>query len=173
MGFFIKETKHGRGVFTDAPIPEGTLIEECPVVEIPLGSITRTKEGTVRVPKASAISPMVQLSRYTFFWTQSLSALALGNGSLYNHENLPNMRPVPNYQKRTISFFSLRDIKKGEELTINYQYKPTSKASIQVEKEIEALSAQECSWYEKLYKKNEDRTLEMYRQLLESKNEKK
>jgi hypothetical protein len=48
------------------------------------------------------------------------SAVVLGYGSLYNHENPANMRYESDPQKNVIRFIAVRDIAVGEELTINY-----------------------------------------------------
>jgi hypothetical protein len=50
----------------------------------------------------------------------SCHCLALGYGSMYNHDNPSNMRYQANPHARTLNFFAIRDIDCNEELTVNY-----------------------------------------------------
>ena len=63
----------GRGVFAGSPIQNGDLIEICPVIVL--------KEGEMELLDKTS------LYDYYFLWgdEQTLCALALGFGSLYNH----------------------------------------------------------------------------------------
>ena len=66
-----------------------------------------------------------ELKKLVFNWgvlanTTDSQALALGFGSLHNHDNPSNMRYVADPENLTLQFFAVRDIKAGEELTINY-----------------------------------------------------
>lgn len=62
------------------------------------------------------------LGRYTFAWDDRTGsvALALGRVSLLNHSYTPNLAAEKRVAARTIVFVALRDVDKGEELTINY-----------------------------------------------------
>ena len=100
--------RKGRGVFTSEAIEADNLIEICPVVvcseeDLPLIHKTR-------------------LHDYYFLWgdDETKCALALGYGSLYNHEYTPNARYEVDFEEETICFYSLRVIKAGEEITVNY-----------------------------------------------------
>jgi SET domain-containing protein len=100
--------RKGRGVFTSAPIEEGDLIEICSVVvcgEDDLPLIHKTK-----------------LHDYYFLWgdDEKKCAIALGYGSLYNHEYKPNARYEVDFEEETISFYALTSIKAGEEISVNY-----------------------------------------------------
>ena len=46
--------------------------------------------------------------------------LALGYGSLYNHDNPANLRYEADAPERLLRFIAARDVAAGEELTINY-----------------------------------------------------
>jgi hypothetical protein len=48
------------------------------------------------------------------------SALALGYGTLYNHDSPANMRYEVDRQSRLIRFIAVRNIFADEELTVNY-----------------------------------------------------
>ena len=102
-------TAKGRGVFAQCDFAEGAVVEECPVI-------------LLTIP-FDLLPP--QLQNVVFSWgvlakTDSSTALALGYGSLYNHDNPANMRYVANPARCTLSFIAVRDIRSGEELTINY-----------------------------------------------------
>ena len=48
------------------------------------------------------------------------NALSLGFGSMYNHDNPANLRYEASVENESMRYFAVRDIKKDEELTINY-----------------------------------------------------
>lgn len=107
----VKETgtPKGRGVFAGRDYRVGDLIEESPVVfiEAPFDELP------------SAMRTIV------FNWgalsgSRPGHALALGYGSLYNHDNPANMRYAADPHRRLLRFVAARDIGRGEELTINY-----------------------------------------------------
>jgi hypothetical protein len=74
---------------------------------------------TIREELPEALQTMV------FHWEwlpdgNGTSALALGYGTLYNHDNPANMRYEVDRQSRLIRFIAVRNISAGEELTVNY-----------------------------------------------------
>lgn len=105
----------GRGVFARGFIAAGTLIERVPMLVVPESATY----GTV-------------LSDYAFEWSKGKVALALGYGSIYNHSYQPNARYEDNTD-RTKSYLAIRDIPSGEEITINYNGIPTSRAPVDFE----------------------------------------
>lgn len=104
----------GRGVFARRPIEEGEVIETCPVLVLPSGSIEDLSAG---------------LDAYVFEWGRGRLALALGYGSLYNHSYRPNACYV-DLPDRTKLFTAIRDIAAGEEITVNYNGEPDDRASV-------------------------------------------
>jgi hypothetical protein len=52
--------------------------------------------------------------------TEPCIALALGQGSLYNHANPANMMYQADIETQTLNYFAARDIVDGEELSVNY-----------------------------------------------------
>lgn len=98
----------GRGVFTTAVIQSGTLIEVCPVIVIPKDQV-QIVHSTI-------------LHDYYFLWgdEEKEAALALGFGSLYNHETMANATYEMDFNNLNIEIYALRDIAPGEEITINY-----------------------------------------------------
>lgn len=93
-------------MFTSEPITPGDLIEISPVVVLPA--------------KDLKLIHQTHLHDYYFLWEKSQCAIALGYGSLYNHAMNPNADYGMDYEDRSISFFAIRAIDAGEEITINY-----------------------------------------------------
>lgn len=96
----------GRGVFAGEDIAEGTVLEKAPVLVLPNDSVED--------------SPLIH---YVYCWTEKTCALALGFGSMYNHSFDPNARYDDVGIKQKV-FTAVRDIKAGEEVTINYNGEP-------------------------------------------------
>lgn len=110
--FIAQSTLGGRGVFTGVPIKKGDLIEICPVIVM--------KEGEM------AVLDTTTLYDYYFLWgdDQKLCAVALGFGSLYNHDCPSNSDYHMDFDELTIEIFAVRDIEAGDEITINYHGDP-------------------------------------------------
>lgn len=98
----------GLGVFALRPITAGELIERAPAIVLSPGE-TRLIAQTV-------------LKKYYFEWgkDQGDSALVLGCGFLYNHSYDPNADYFRRLDEREIHFVAARDIREGEEISINY-----------------------------------------------------
>lgn len=105
-----KDRKKGRGVYTNRPFKKGELVEECELLLLPLAHVPLEIEGHV------------------FEFTRRTAAIALGNGSLYNHSDHPNCYFYFNYRKQKLLFRTLRTIRRGEELTVEYGYDEELKA---------------------------------------------
>ena len=101
--YFAPSGQIGRGVFTTAIIPDGSIIEICPVIIIPAHEVD-----------------------YYFIWGEDddQAAIALGYGSLYNHSYKPNANFSLNLDDRTIEIIAIKDIEAGEEITFNYHGDP-------------------------------------------------
>ncbi len=100
--------KKGRGVFTSKAIPAETLIETSPVIVL-------SPEDRQKVEDTG-------LYYYIFEWGDATDhgAVGLGYVSMYNHESPSNCEYLMDYEEKTISIVTMRPIKAGEELTINY-----------------------------------------------------
>ncbi|MFM7055989.1 MAG: SET domain-containing protein [Planctomycetota bacterium] len=96
----------GRGVFAREFIPAGTIFERVPLLVLPAKEVLGFDEGGV-------------LWQYVFEYGRKNVALALGFGSLYNHSYSPNAR-YDDAGRQIKEYRALRDIQKGEEITINY-----------------------------------------------------
>ncbi|HVK54130.1 MAG TPA: SET domain-containing protein-lysine N-methyltransferase [Burkholderiales bacterium] len=109
---YLKDTgaAKGMGAFASRNFSAGELIEECPVI-------------LFKVP----FSPPGELRRRVFSWLALVknggpyaTAVALGFGSMYNHDDSANMRYEADAENATLKFTATRDIKADEELMINY-----------------------------------------------------
>ena len=98
----------GRGVFTSERITADTIIEISPV-------IVMQQEDRVHLDKTL-------LHDYIFEWGKNKDqcCMALGLIPMYNHSYRSNCEYYMDFEDNTISVKTMRDIDKGEELTINY-----------------------------------------------------
>ena len=105
---FASSGKKGRGVFTSEAIAENTVIEISPVIVMTLDD-RRLLDQTL-------------LHDYIFEWGHGKKqcCVALGYVSLYNHSYRSNCEYVMDYENELISVKTVRFIKAGEELFINY-----------------------------------------------------
>jgi len=100
--------KRGRGVFAAENIPIATVIEISPVVVLSAKD-RKHVEKTV-------------LFDYIFEWGKKTkkACIALGYLSLYNHAYDANCDYEMDYETKLMSIKTVREIKKGEELFVNY-----------------------------------------------------
>lgn len=98
----------GRGVFTSKRIAAGTIVETAPV-------IVMSMEDRVHLDKTL-------LHDYIFEWgyKNDRCCMALGYVPLYNHSYRSNCEYEMDYEHDLIHIKAVRDIRKGEELFINY-----------------------------------------------------
>jgi SET domain-containing protein len=95
----------GYGCFARCDIDKDFLVE---------------KATTLLIPKAIFVSSASEiLSNYVFAFDENNVVLALGMGSLFNHSGHPNVS-FECANDQCVYFVSLRPIKTGEELTIDY-----------------------------------------------------
>ena len=98
----------GRGVFASEKIPAETIIEISPV-------LVMSAKDRKQVEKT-------MLFDYIFEWGigEKQACIALGYLSLYNHAYNANCNYEMDYDHNLITIKTVRAIKKGEELFINY-----------------------------------------------------
>ena len=108
----------GRGVFATEAIQMNTTIEIAPVIVL-------TKDHRIIVEQTL-------LYDYIFEWgeDQKSAAVALGYVSIYNHTIHPNCVYEMDYENETISIITIKDIKVGEELFINYNAEVDQASSV-------------------------------------------
>lgn len=114
----IRKNVHGRGVYATQPYNNGEIIEVCQVLLI---CRTDTK-----------IIDQTCLYNYYYSWGKNSyqAAIALGNGSLYNHSYSPNAIYKNDIKSNLIRFVAIRDIRLGDEITVNYNGNPDSKKKL-------------------------------------------
>ena len=105
--------RKGRGVFAGQRIKAGTLIESCPVI------LFDVVQGESHL-----------LEEYAFRWSKKKVAIALGNGSLYNHSYQPNAEYLQDKDNKCILVYALKDIPKGTEICFNYNGHPENKTKL-------------------------------------------
>ena len=100
----------GRGVFARGDIKKGEVIERCPVILVSRADTSNLKESI--------------LVTYFFYFGKSKEklAIALGFGSIYDHSYEPNATYKVKPREKVIEFTAIKDIKKDEEITVNYNF---------------------------------------------------
>lgn len=109
-----KLPKAGRGVFTKETIKKGAIIERCPVLEIP-------KQDNECINKTMLVEYVYYLGK-----NKDRLTLVLGFGSIYNHAYTPNASYKALLEEGVVEFIALKDIRKDEEITVNYNQDPVS-----------------------------------------------
>lgn len=99
-----------RGVFARWDIKKGEIIERCPVILVPRYDTSNLNESI--------------LVTYFFYFGKNKErlAIALGFGSIYDHSYEPNATYNLKFREKIIEFSALKDIKKDEEITVNYNF---------------------------------------------------
>ncbi len=100
----------GRGVFATQDLKKDEVIERCPVIVSPDKDLPHLRQ--------------TELYNYYFMWGEGndQAAVCLGYGSLYNHSYSPNATYKKHFAEQVIDFVAIKDIAKGEEITVNYNY---------------------------------------------------
>ncbi len=98
----------GRGVFTKKAIKADTVVEISPVI--------------VMCKKDREYLDKTLLHDYIFEWgkLKDKCCMALGFVPMYNHSYKSNCEYFMDFDNDTITVKTVRDIKKGAEVTINY-----------------------------------------------------
>ena len=100
----LRDPKKGRGVYAQIEIPKDSVIEICQLLFVDLKNVPHELEG------------------YVYEYKKNVAAVALGNGSLYNHSNKANASFSFDRKKQLLIITAKRKIHVGEEITINYRY---------------------------------------------------
>lgn len=106
--FIAPTEKMGRGVFTSEEIKVDTLVEISPVL---IMSLNERK-----------LLDQTLLHDYIFEWGENKDqcCMALGYVPVYNHSFSSNCEYEMDFEQEVISIKTIRAIKAGEELFINY-----------------------------------------------------
>lgn len=98
--------RHGLGVFARCDIGKGEVVEHCPVLLLDPRDAQTLAEGS--------------LSGYMYDWDDGRSAIALGCGSLYNHDPDPSAEYRQGADGASLIVKARRHIATGDEITIDY-----------------------------------------------------
>jgi uncharacterized protein len=108
---YVRETgtTKGRGVYASRAYEAGEVVEDCPVILF-TGAFASVPD---------------EVRKLLFNWgfladVRSTHCLALGYGSMYNHDNPANMRYEADTERSLLRFIAARPISPNEELTVNY-----------------------------------------------------
>ncbi len=112
----ISPTLHIRGMVATVDIKKGAIIERCPVILVPKSEQEHLFKTKVK--------------NYFFDWTKKECAVVLGYGSLVNHSFTPNAIYKWDYKGKFMLYVAISDIKKGEEVLINYNGIPNDETPL-------------------------------------------
>ena len=115
-------SKKGRGVYTTKNIPANTIVEISPVI------VLNSKERK--------IVEATKLYNYIFEWGEikKQGCIALGYVSLYNHDYNANCDYEMDFEHQLITIRTVKTVKKGEELFVNYNAEPNNKTKVWFDK---------------------------------------
>ncbi len=102
----------GKGAFAKKDIKNNTIIDVANVILIPNKDYNKIKKTV--------------LYDYCYIWEDPKhkpefeNAITLSISQFINHSYEPNIKYLYDYKEKAIEFSAIRDIKEGEELTVNY-----------------------------------------------------
>lgn len=108
---FISETK-GRGAFAKKNIKKGTVIDVASVILIKNEDYEKISE--------------TDLNNYCYIWEDPKlipafkNAITMSISQLMNHSYRPNIKYLYDYESKAIEYSAIKNIVKGDELTVNY-----------------------------------------------------
>ena len=113
-----QSARSGRGVFSNEPIMKDETIEFCPMIVL-------EKKDRPHLDQTG-------LYDYYFDWgeDQDKAAIALGYGSIYNHDPNPNAVYETYFEERVMVIKARRDIEAHEEIVISYRQDPEDKRRV-------------------------------------------
>jgi len=118
---YISEGK-GKGALAKKDIKKNTIIDVANVILIPNKDYKKIKKTV--------------LNDYCYIWQDPRhkpefeNAITLSISQFINHSFEPNIKYLYDYEKKAIEFSAIRAIKKGEELTVNYNGLVNDKSSV-------------------------------------------
>ena len=112
----------GRGVFTTKNLRVGTIVEISPVV-----ALSKKDRKLIEATK---------MHDYIFEWGEDhkQACVALGYISLYNHEYNSNCEYEMDFENLLVTIKTVKTIKKGDELSINYNASPNDETPVWFDK---------------------------------------
>ncbi|MFX1349061.1 MAG: SET domain-containing protein-lysine N-methyltransferase [Promethearchaeota archaeon] len=123
---FISKKK-GRGVFAKKNLIKGEIIDIAYVILISNRDWDLIADTVI--------------SNYSFEWDDPKykgeyeSAISLGISQFINHSYKPNVKYRYSHKDKSIEYITIRDISKGEEITVNYNGRTSDKSPVWFEVE--------------------------------------
>ncbi|MFW9949318.1 MAG: SET domain-containing protein-lysine N-methyltransferase [Candidatus Thorarchaeota archaeon] len=114
--------KKGRGAFAKKNIKKSTIIDIAPVILLPNDDYDQIQDTI--------------LYEYCYVWADPKhmpefeNAITLSVSQFINHSFSPNTKYLYDYDEKAIEFTAIKDIKKGEEITMNYNGIPDDKTPV-------------------------------------------
>lgn len=102
----VSPTLNIRGIVAIQDIKKNTVIERCPVILV-------EKKYENFLEKSN-------ISSYYFLWDKKCHCIVLGYGGIFNHSKNNNVRFDKDKKNKIMFFKTIKDVKKGEELTTDY-----------------------------------------------------
>ena len=133
--YYLKNVPNkGRGLFANRDFKIGETIESSPVVIFTYQKGVSKSEQLIFINNVQTLVKTeihienipIEVHNIVFNWSfltkngKKESCIALGYGSLFNSANPANMEYFADEKNMLLNFISTRDIKKDEELTVNY-----------------------------------------------------
>jgi SET domain-containing protein len=112
----VGQGKFGRGVIASQDLKAGMIIHNADVILVPTEQLKALEQ--------------TELYNYYYEYTKQFVAIALGFGSLFNHSTKPNAQYWVDTKNKRIRYELLRGVKAGEEIFINYNGEPNSRAKV-------------------------------------------
>lgn len=110
-----------RGVLAARDINKGEVVEVCPILLIP----HKTQKGRLNRQPTNSL-----LDNYYYDWDRTHWCLPLGYAVLYNHSYQPNLVYLHDTKNLFLKYKALIDIKKDEELCVNYNGDPADSTPV-------------------------------------------
>lgn len=111
------ELKGIRCIRASRDIKAGELIESCPIILLPTDEFEFYNKTI--------------LTNYDYDWDEKNGAFVLGYCVLTNHSFNANALYESNFEKKTMDYYAVKDIKKDEEIFINYNGKPDDRTPLE------------------------------------------
>lgn len=118
---FISKKK-GRGAFAKKNIKKGTIIDIAPVILLANTDYEQIQDTI--------------LYEYCYVWADPKhmpefeNAITMSISQFINHSFSPNVKYLYDYDDKAIEFSAIKNIQKGEEITMNYNGIPENKTPV-------------------------------------------
>ena len=106
---------HGRGIFATQSIPEGDIVERCPMVPLGFRSRYHTDPQIYRYLYSQPPCPCRECENHGFVFH-----MILGYGMMYNHQDNANTKWVFDYNNFIGDIVAIKDIEKDTEIFVDY-----------------------------------------------------